>query len=89
MLTRGVCRATPLFFAIASADVTTPRAMSPAPPSFSLAKMKIASPFAMRFPPYIVFCEVKLNLAARGLRTSALIANVFELIRSFVAILCH
>jgi hypothetical protein len=39
MLTRGVCRRTPGFFAIASAEVTTPSAMRPDPPSFSLAKM--------------------------------------------------
>jgi len=45
MLTRGVCRAIPRFFAIALAEVTTPLAMRPGPPSFSLAKMKIVSPF--------------------------------------------
>jgi AcrR family transcriptional regulator len=37
MLTRGVCRATPRFFATASADVTTLLATRPAPASFSLA----------------------------------------------------
>jgi hypothetical protein len=55
MLTRGVCRATPRFFAIALAEVTTPLAMRPDPPSFSLAKTKITWPVAMYFPPYIVF----------------------------------
>jgi hypothetical protein len=55
MLTRGVCRASPRFFGIALAEVTTPLAMIPAPPSFSLAKTKIILPLAMCFPPYIVF----------------------------------
>jgi hypothetical protein len=45
----------PRFFAIALAEVTTPLAMRPGPPSFSLAKTKIISPLAMCFPPYIVF----------------------------------
>jgi hypothetical protein len=47
MLTRGVCRAMPRLLAIGVAAVTTPLAMRPGPPSFSLAKMKIVSPFAM------------------------------------------
>jgi hypothetical protein len=37
MLTRGVCRAIPGSFKIALAEVTTPLAMRPDPPSFSLA----------------------------------------------------
>ena len=38
------------------AEVTTPLAMRPGPPSISLAKTKIVSPLAMCLPPYIVFC---------------------------------
>jgi hypothetical protein len=75
MLTRGVCRATPRFFAIASAEVTTPRAMRPCPPSFSLAKTNTVSPLAMCLPPYIVFCAANTNVLARRSRTSVLIAN--------------
>ena len=76
MLTRGVCRAIPRFFAIALPEVTTPLAMRPGPPSFSLAKTKIVSPLAMCLPPYIVFCALNANVFARGSLTSALIANV-------------
>jgi hypothetical protein len=76
MLARGVWRAMPRFFAIGLAEVTTPRAMRPAPPSFSPAKTKIASPLATRLPPYIVFCAVNAKRFARGSSTSALIANV-------------
>src|SRR5262245_42911192 len=76
MLTRGVCRAIPRFFGVGLAEVTTPRAMRPRPPSFSLAKRKTVSPFATRLPPYIVFCALKVNRSARGLRTSALTAKV-------------
>ena len=65
MLTRGVCRAIPLLFGSALAEVTTP-----------LAITKIASPLAMRLPPYIVFCTLNVNVLARGSRTSALIANI-------------
>src|SRR5690349_4585363 len=75
MLTRGVCRAMPRFFAIDFAEVTMPRAMRPCPPSFSLANTKIVSPSAMLLPPYIVFCAGKANAFARGSGTSALIAN--------------
>jgi hypothetical protein len=50
------------FFAIDSAPETTPRAMRPRPLSFSLAKMKTASPLAMFLPPYIVFCAVNLKV---------------------------
>src|SRR5204862_6555190 len=75
MLTRGVCRAIPRFFAIALAEVTTPLAMSPGPPSFSLAKTKMVSPGAMCFPPYIVFCALKSNICADGSPTSALMAK--------------
>jgi hypothetical protein len=46
MLTRGVCRAIPRFFAIALAEVTPPLARRPRPPWFSLAKTKIVSPLA-------------------------------------------
>src|SRR4029077_6841861 len=76
MLTRGVCRAIPGFLAIALADFTTPLAMRPGPPSFSLAKMKIGSPLAMCLPPYIVFCALNVNVSARGSLTSALITNI-------------
>src|SRR5207253_2375439 len=76
MLTRGVCRAIPRFFAIALAEVTTPLAMRPGPPSFSLAKRKIVSPLAMCLPPYIVFCALNANISAHGSLTSALIANI-------------
>src|SRR5205823_2502454 len=41
ILTRGVCRIIAPFFGIAFAERTTPCAMRPGPPSFSLAKMKI------------------------------------------------
>src|SRR5947199_8091067 len=61
MLTRGVCRAIPRFFAIALAEVTTPLAMRPSPRSFSLAKTKMVSPLAMCLPPYIVFCPLNAN----------------------------
>src|SRR5882724_662301 len=78
-LTRGVCRATPRLFAIASAAVTTPRAIRPCPPSFSLANTKTVSPSAICLPPYIVFCAVNVSVFARGSQTSALIANVMLL----------
>ena len=74
-LTRGVRRATPGFLATALADVTTPRAIRPCPPSFSLANRKMVSPAAMCLPPYMVFCAVNVKLAARGSSISALIAN--------------
>src|SRR5262249_37336773 len=80
MLTRGVCRAIPRLLAIVRAEVTTPQAMRPGPPSFSLAKTKIASPLAMRLPPYIVFCALNANVFARGSTTAALIANVMLLV---------
>jgi len=48
--------------------------MSPCPPSFSLAKIKIVSPAAIFLPPYIVFYAVKTNVFARGSRISTLIA---------------
>src|SRR5215468_8691790 len=76
MLTRGVCRVIPRFFAIALAAVTTPLAIRPWPPSFSLAKTKIESPLAMCLPPYIVFCALNANVCACGLLTLALIANI-------------
>ncbi len=79
-LTRGVCRAIPRFFAIALAEVTTPLAMRPRPPSFSLAKTKITSPLAMCLPPYIVFCAANANVSACGSLTSALIAKIILLI---------
>jgi hypothetical protein len=78
MLTRGVCRAMPRFFATACADVTMPRAMSPCPPSFSLANTKTVSPAAISLPPYMVFCAVKMNALVRGSRISALIANAMR-----------
>jgi hypothetical protein len=65
----------PRFLATASAGVTTPRAMRPGPPSFSLANTKTVSPSAICLPPYIVFCAVNANVFARGSQTSALIAN--------------
>src|SRR6267143_1974497 len=71
-----LCRAMPRFFAIASAAATTPRAIRPWPPSFSLANTKTVSPSAICLPPYIVFCAVNANVFARGSQTSALIANV-------------
>src|SRR5206468_12420320 len=79
MFTRGVCRAIRGFFAIALAEVTTPLAMRPGPPSFSLAKTKIVSPLPLRFPPYIAFCASNANVAAHALLTLALIANVINL----------
>ena len=78
-LTRGVCRAIPRFLAIASAEATTPRAMRPRPPSFSLANTKTVSPAAICLPPYIVFCAVNANVFARGSQTPALIANAMLL----------
>jgi hypothetical protein len=75
MLTRGVWRATPSTRLIGSAAVTTPRAASPCPPSFSLANRKISSPAAIALPPYIVFCASKRNVAAGGSGMCALIAN--------------
>src|ERR1043166_8589879 len=74
-LTRGVCLAIPRFFAIALAELTTPRAIRPCPPSFSLANTKTVSPSAMCLPPYMVFCAVNANVFSRGSETSALIAN--------------
>src|SRR3954471_14977730 len=74
-LTRGVCLAIPRFFAIALAELTTPRAIRPCPPSFSLANTKTVSPSAICFPPYIVFCATNENAFARGSGISALIAN--------------
>jgi hypothetical protein len=68
--------AIPGFFAIAFAEVTTPLAMRPGPPSFSLAKTKIVSPLAMCLPPYIVFCALNVNVSADGSLTSALIAKI-------------
>src|SRR5204863_3977509 len=84
MLTRGVCRAIPRFFAIALAEVTTPLAIRPDPPSFSLAKTKMVSPLAMCLPPYIVFCAVNANVCADGSLTSALIANIRRLFSHLV-----
>src|SRR5205814_302890 len=77
-LTRGVCRATPRFFAVGLDDVTTPRAIRPGPPSFSLAKTKTVSPLAMCLPPYIVFCARKANVFARSAVTCALMAYVID-----------
>jgi hypothetical protein len=54
----------PVFFAIVSAEVTTPLAMRPDPPSFSLAKRKMVSPLAMCLPPYIVFCALIIAAGA-------------------------
>jgi hypothetical protein len=82
MLTRGVCRAIPRFFAIALAEATPPLAMRPGPPSFSLAKTKIVSPLAMCLPPYIVLCALNANVSAHGSLTSALIANIILLSRT-------
>src|SRR5205807_4153145 len=82
MLTRGVCLAIPRFFAIAFAEVTTPLAMRPGPPSFSLAKTKIISPLAMSLPAYIVFCALNTNVSTQGSLISALIANIILLSRS-------
>src|SRR5207237_4106213 len=76
MFTRGVCRMIPRFFAIALAEVTTPLAMRPGPPSFSLAKTKIVSPLAMCLPPYIVFWALNVKVSVRGSLTSALTANM-------------
>jgi hypothetical protein len=76
MLTRGVCRATLALFAIALAEVTTPEAMRPGPPSFSLENTKIASPSAMCLPPYIVFWALNTNVLADESLIAALITNV-------------
>ena len=70
MLTRGACRGVPRLFAIALAEVTTPLAVRPGPPSFSLAKMKIESPLAMCLPPYMVFCAVNVKVFAFGSLTT-------------------
>ena len=75
-LTRGVCRGRPGFFATGEADVTTPLAIKPEPPSFSLAKTKTVSPSAICLPPYIVFCARKTNVSDPGSFTSALIAKI-------------
>ena len=64
------------------AEVTTPAAISPDPPSFSLAKMKMVSPTAICLPPYIVFCAGKLNVIDRGFVTAALMANASGFISS-------
>ena len=63
------------FPGIGVTDVTTPCAINPCPPSFSLANRKIMSPSAMRLPPYIVFWPSNAKLVARGIRISALMAN--------------
>jgi hypothetical protein len=63
------------FFAMASADVTTARAMRPCPPSFSLANTNSVSPSAMYLPPYIVFCAANVNVFALGSPIAALMAN--------------
>jgi hypothetical protein len=56
----------PGLFGTAATDVTTPRAISPCPPSFSLANRKIVSPSAICLPPYIVFCLTNTNAFAPG-----------------------
>src|SRR5215212_7612033 len=76
MLTRGVWRATPPFFGSDLEEVTMPLAMRSGPPSFSLAKTKIASPLATRLPPYIVFCLLNAKVSAKTSVTLALIAKV-------------
>src|SRR5262249_11935494 len=76
MLTRGVCRAIPVFFAIGLVEVTAPLAMRPGPPLFSLGNTKILSSLAMCLPPYIVFCALNVNVLANESLTSALITNV-------------
>ena len=43
-----------------------PLAIRPGPPSFSLAKTKIRSPFAMCLPPYMVFCALNAKVSALG-----------------------
>src|SRR6478736_9423087 len=78
-LTRGVWRAIPRFFGIASTEVTTPFATRPAPPSFSLAKTKIVSPVATCLPSYIVFCARNVRVRGTGPLTSALIAYMMLL----------
>src|SRR4051812_25051023 len=83
MLTRGVCRSMPGFLGVAFALVTAPHATSPAPPSFSLAKMKMTSPLAMCFPPYIVFASLNVKAVACGSAISVLIANIDRLLESF------
>lgn len=74
MVTRDVCRAIPGRFAIASAEVTTPCAMSPGPPVLPLARMKLVSPAAMRLPPYMVFWAAMVTVRSRAPSTRALIA---------------
>jgi hypothetical protein len=69
-------RSVQLFFATALADETTPSAIRPGPPSFSLAKTKPVSPLAMLLPPYIVFCASNANVFAFRSVTSPLIANI-------------
>src|ERR1700691_5801020 len=72
------------FLAIASADVTTPRAMRPWPPSFSLANTNTVSPSAISLPPYMVFCALNANDFARGSPIAALIANAILHLSRFV-----
>src|ERR1700723_4022249 len=52
-----------------------PRAISPWPLSFSLAKTKIVSPLAISLPPYIVLYALNVKVLARESTISALIAN--------------
>src|SRR6266478_5105152 len=63
-------------FELAPSEVTTPLAMRPGPPSFSLAKTKMVSPLAMCLPPYIVFCALNANVSDDKSLTAALIANI-------------
>jgi len=64
MLTRGVCRAIPLFFAIALAEVVTPLAMRPGPPSFSLAKMKLGIAYGDVLASIHCLCALNANVSA-------------------------
>ncbi|MGL3209222.1 hypothetical protein [Bradyrhizobium sp. BR 1433] len=72
---------TPTLRGVASADATIARAIRPLPPSFSLANTNTTSSAAMCFPPYMVFCAVKVNTFARGFRISVLIANAIAFLR--------
>src|SRR5690606_4355443 len=65
---------------VGTTEVTVPEAMRPEPPWFSLAKMKMESPRAIRLPPYIVLCSENTKVEAFGSVTSALIAYTADVV---------
>ena len=54
----------PAFFAIALAEVMTPLAMRPGPPSFSLAKMKIGIAYGDVLASIHCLCALNANVSA-------------------------